>query len=208
MTTAVCRLVLSIGIVLGSSSQTDDGFAPLVRGDDARQFQLVGIGPDDLKISGGEVRVAGTTNGYFATKASYKDYVLRFEWMYERPEGLTADARFDGNSGLLVHISGPAKVWPRCVEVQLRNRDAGNILGIRGGRFQGKMDVEAQRHAIKPVGQWNREEVTCRDGTIVCRINDIEVARGRGADPDRGPIGWQSEGRPIRFRGLMIRPLE
>jgi hypothetical protein len=76
------------------------------------------------------------------------------------------------------------------------------------GKFQGKKDLAAQRKAIKPVGEWNEEEVTCKDGSIACKINGIEVARGTGADPDRGQIGWQSEGRPIRLRNLMIKKLD
>ncbi len=87
------------------------------------------------------------------------------------------------------------------------NRDAGNIFAL-GGKFQGKKDADAQKKAIKPVGQWNQEEVTCRDGTIVCKINGIEVARGTGAQPDQGQIGWQSEGSPIRFRNLRIKTLD
>ena len=30
--------------------------------------------------------------------------------------------------------------------------------------------------------------------------------RGTRAEPDHGPIGWQSEGSPIRFREMKIRP--
>jgi len=50
--------------------------------------------------------------------------------------------------------------------------------------------------------------VTCEDGSIVCKINGIEVARGTGAQPDRGQIGWQSEGWPIQFRNLRIKTLD
>jgi len=183
------------------------GFTPLLKGDDVNAFQLVAIGPDTMTIKDGVIHISGKPNGYFATKDSYKNYVLKFDWMYERPEGLESEAKFDGNSGLLVHINGPHKVWPKCIEVQLANRDAGNIFAL-GGKFQGKKDAEAQKKAIKPVGEWNEEEVTSQDGSIVCKINGEEVARGTGAQPDHGQIGWQSEGRPIRFRNLRIKTLD
>jgi hypothetical protein len=186
----------------------DEGFRPLVQGDDVQQFTLEKIGPETMTIKDGEVRLSGKPNGYFATKASYKNYVLRFDWMYERPSGLESDRSFRGNSGLLLHIREPHKVWPACIEVQLMNADAGNTFGVRPGKFQGKKDAEAQKRAIKPVGEWNATEVTCRDGSIVVTINGTEVARGTGADPDHGPIAWQSEGAPIRFRNLRIKPLE
>jgi hypothetical protein len=192
----------------GNARGADDGSVPLVRGEDPKQFELVGIGPDALKIEDGEVRVSGRPDGYFATKEGYKNYVLTFEWMYERPSDLESDAKFKGNSGVLLHIASPHKVWPKCIEAQLMNADAGHLIVVSGAKFQGKKDAAAQKRAIKPVGQWNRQEVTCRDGRITCKINGIEVSSGTGGTPDHGPIGWQSEGAPIRFRSLKIKALD
>jgi hypothetical protein len=203
--TGLTFMVLATLCRLGVAEEA--GFTPLLKGDDLSVFQLVGIGPDTMKIQDGVIHITGKPNGYFATKEGYKNYVVKFDWMYERPEGLEPGARFDGNSGLLVHIVEPHKVWPRSIEVQLANSDAGNIFAI-AGKFQGKKDPAAQKKAIKPVGEWNEEEVTCKDGSIVCKINGVEVARGTGAQPDQGQIGWQSEGRPIRFRNLRIKTLD
>ncbi len=186
----------------------DGGFVPLVKGDDPTQFELVGIGPETVKIIDGEVRVSGRPNGYFATKETFHNYVLEFQWIYDRPEGLKSDAAFDGNSGVLVHLQKPHKVWPQSIEVQLFHPDAGNIFAIFGAKFQGTKNAEAQKKAIKPAGQWNQMEVTSRDGTIACKINGVEVDRGKGATPDRGQIGWQSEGSAIRFRNMRIKTLE
>jgi 3-keto-disaccharide hydrolase len=201
--------LLSVSVLVLSARAADDtGFRPLVEGSDASQFELVAIGPASLQINDGVIAVSGKPNGYFATKASYRNYVLKFDWMYERPYGLASDADFDGNSGLLLHIEPPHKVWPKCIEAQLQNKDAGNTFAINGAKFMGKKDSAAQKTAIKPVGQWNQEEVTCQNGEIVCKINGIEVARGTGASPDHGQIGWQSEGRPIKFRNLMLKPMD
>jgi hypothetical protein len=185
-----------------------EDFVPLVKGDDAKALELVGIVSDTLKISDGEIRISGKPNGYFATKESYKNYDLKFEWMYERPGDLESDAKFRGNSGLLIHIQMPHKVWPKCVEVQLLNAQAGAILPLGGTKCERTLDKAAQKQAIKPVGQWNLEEVTCQGGTIVCKINGIEVSRGTGCTIESGPIGWQSEGAPIRLRNLMIKSLD
>jgi 3-keto-disaccharide hydrolase len=202
------RLCLALTVVCFSAAAGDDGFVPLVKGNDPAQFELVKIKPESMAIQDGEIRLTGKPNGYFATRDVYRNYVLRFDWMYERPEKLASDARFDGNSGLLIHIQAPHKVWPQSIEVQLLNSDAGHIFAIFGSKFQGKKDAQAQKKAIKPVGQWNHEEVTCQDGKVTCKINGIEVDRGQGASPDRGYIGWQSEGGPIRFRNLAIKKLD
>lgn len=201
------RLSALLALAIVSAAPPDDG-TPLVQGDDPDQFTLVGFGKDTIAIKDGEIRLTGKPNGYFATKKSHKDYVLTFEWMYEKPEGYKEGDRFDGNSGVLVHISGGHKVWPKCTEVQLANSDAGHIFAINGAKFTGTKDAAAQKKAIKPVGEWNREEITCKGDAIACTINGIEVARGTGADPAEGPIGFQSEGRPIRFRKMTIRSLD
>lgn len=209
--TVLCVLslaLLAVALPVLVHSADEAGFLPIVEGTSLAQFDLVAIGPDTIKIENGTVLISGKPNGYFATKKEYRNYVLKFDWMYERPAGLSSDDAFDGNSGLLVHIEGPHKVWPKCIEVQLANQDAGHIFAINGAKFQGHKDSAAQKRAIKPVGQWNEEEVTCQDGNITCKINGIEVDRGSGASPDHGFLGWQSEGRPIRFRNLKIKPLD
>jgi hypothetical protein len=195
-----------------SAQQAGQSFAPLVKGTDPAQFQLVEITSDGMTISDdGEIALAGRPNGYFATKQTYENYVLRFEWKYDRPADLEADAGFDGNSGCLLHIREPHRVWPACVEAQLMNRDAGFVFGIAGGKFTSRRGEEERRKAhdaaIKPVGEWNAMEITSQDGAIKCLLNGTLIDEGDGAEPASGPIGWQSEGRPIRFRKLEIRKL-
>jgi hypothetical protein len=121
---------------------------------------------------------------------------------------LKSDPDFQCNSGLLLHIQGDLKVWPRSVEFQLANHEVGRIYPIEGAKFDGKWNAEAARKATKPVGEWNREEVTSRDGELTCTLNGVVVTQGKGASPDQGRIGWQSEGVPIRFRNVMIKVLD
>ena len=195
-----------------SAQQANQAFAPLLKGTDPGQFQLVEIAAEGITISdNGEIALAGKPNGYFATKEPYKNYVLRFEWKYDRPADLEDDAGFDGNSGCLLHIREPHRVWPACVEAQLMNRDAGFVFGIAGGKFTSRRSEEERRkahdEAIKPVGEWNAMEIESRDGAIRCTLNGTLIDEGEGAEAASGPIGWQSEGRPIRFRKLEIRKL-
>jgi beta-aspartyl-peptidase (threonine type) len=195
--------------VTGAAVPAADEFEPLVHGRDATQFELVGIGRDTIRIGDdGEVRVSGKPDGFFATKKEYKNYVLTFEWMYERPEGLKSDSDFQSNSGLLLHVQAPLKVWPRSIEFQLANQEVGQIYPIDGATFDGKWDAPAARKATKPVGQWNREEVTSQDGALTCTLNGVVITRGTKATPAHGRIGWQSEGVPIRFRKLRIKVVD
>jgi hypothetical protein len=194
---------------LSVTAAPDEGFTPLLQGDDLSAFELVGIGPETVSASQGEIRLAGKRKGYVATRGSYKNYTLRFDWRYERPKDYKDGDPFYGNSGLIVHIQGPSQVWPRCIEVQVwHKKEYGTFYTLGGGKFSPKRDEhEKLGHVLKPIGEWNRHEVTCRDGTITVTVNDIAIASGRVADPDHGRIGWMSEDGPIRFRNLRIKSL-
>ena len=192
-------------IALSAGAARDDDFKPLVKGDDPAQFELVGINAKTLTIKDGEVQVSGKPNGYFATKESYKNYVLKFEWMYERPAKLVSDDKFNGNGGLLLNIQGEPRVWPKSIEFQLMNKEVGKIYPIGGAKLEGKWDAAAYKKAIKPVGEWNEEVATCENGVMTCVLNGVEVTRGKNPSPANGQIGWQSEGAPMRFRKLMIK---
>jgi Domain of Unknown Function (DUF1080) len=203
--TLACLVPLMLGL---AALPTEPGDAvALLKGNDLAQFELVGIGPDSIAIDSGEVRLTGKPLGYFATRQEYKDYVLTFEYKYDRPEGLKADADFRGNSGVLVHAAKPHKVWPNCVQVQLAQFDPGAIFAMGGSKFDGQSDPAAQKSAVKAVGEWNKMQVTCQGGRITSLLNGVEVAKGEKAEPDRGLIGWQSEGKPIRFREIRIKAL-
>ncbi len=207
----VTALLLTTIVGASTRHQDADGFIPLVEGTEPGQFALIGLTPDSIRIEDGVVMLTGKPNGYFATKADYSDYVLSFDWKYDRPDELTDDASFDGNSGLLLHISGEHKVWPKCVEAQLQFGDAGHVFAINGSTFKGEVpEAErkaAQKAARKPVGEWNEMEVVCRGDRIECKINGKLIDQGVEAAPARGPIGWQSEGRPISIRNIRLKPL-
>ncbi len=214
-TTIRATLALFTTLALASShalAAQEDGFKPLVEGDDINQFELAAIDADTMAIKDGVVHITGRPNGYFATKDEYKNYILRFEWMYERPEDLESDEEFRGNSGVLIHIVGEHKVWPQCIEAQLQNRDAGRVFAINGSKFEGEIDPadrqSAQREAIKAVGEWNEMEIVCKDGIITSEINGKLIDKGKGAEPPQGKIGFQSEGAPIQFRNMRIQVLD
>ena len=72
-----------------------------------------------------------------------------------------------------------------------------------------KFDILAGKTTLKgvKVGEWNKMQVTCQAGKITSLLNGVEVAKGEKAEPDKGAIGWQSEGKSIRFRDLRIKTL-
>ncbi|MCS6850002.1 MAG: DUF1080 domain-containing protein [Gemmataceae bacterium] len=208
---AVMVVTVAWGVGGLAPAADDDGFTPLFNGKDLTGFKTILKGDGDpaktWTVRDGVIICSGSPAGYFYTDKSYKNYVLRFDWRYARPANLADDKAFKGNSGLLVHIQGEHKVWPRCVEVQGMNADHGRIFAIGGAKGQYTVNKEAQAKAIKPVGEWNTTEVICKDGEITSKVNGIEVSTGKG-ELTEGPIGWQSEGAEIHFRNIRIKELK
>ena len=158
-----------------------------------------------MVIKDGEIRLTGKAQGYVATKDSYQNYILQFEWMYEKHSGKPSD----GNSGLLVHVQGPPKVWPKSIEAQIWYKEFGSFFTLDGGKFNPKKDdPDTRNKALKTLGEWNKQEVTCQDGKITLKVNGVEYASGIGAIPDQGKIAWMFEGAPIRYRSLKIKKLK
>ena len=173
------------------------GFTDLFNGTDLTGWSVV---PESAKpafsVKDGVIVVSGKPNGYFHTDKSYKNYVLRYDWKFAK----------DGNSGLLVHITGGHKVWPKCVEVQGLQKDHGNIFAIGGAKGNFKKDAAAQKKAIK-IGEWNTTEVISKDGALTAKINGIEVSSGKG-ELTEGQIGFQSEGTELHFKNIKIKVMD
>ncbi|MBY0524066.1 MAG: DUF1080 domain-containing protein [Gemmataceae bacterium] len=208
-------VALAVGLtMLGSATlaaddKKDEGFTELFNGKDFTGFKFE-VGKNDptktWSVDKGVIICTGKPAGYFYTEKPYKDYVLKYDWRYKRPDGLEDEEKFGGNSGCLVHIQEPHKVWPKCVEVQGENRTHGNIFAIGGAKGKFKFDKAALQKARNKVGEWNTTEIISKDGMLTAKVNGAEVSSGQSEDVKEGPIGFQSEGAEIHFRNIKIKP--
>lgn len=153
----------------------------------------------------GVLHCTGSPAGYIRTTKPYENYRLTFEWRF--PEG-------GGNSGLLVHIQEPDKVWPKSIEGQLQSEHAADFWVIGGAEFKEHTDPENRRvpkmheHNEKPLGEWNHYEAVCDGDTIRLTINGLLQNVATECTVTKGFIGLQSEGTPIQFRNIVLEPLE
>lgn len=219
---SVVALVIGVALWAAPGGFADDheGRQRLFSGKDFTGWQYVwqkkrgdaGKPPPDPKatwsVSDGVIHCNGQPIGYIHTDGEFGNYVIRYDWRYVRPPDLKNDRDFQGNSGCLVHIQPPHKVWPKCVEVQGKNIDHGELLKIpRTLEGTTEYDRAARDRAVKPVGQWNTTEITCAaDGSITAKINGVPVSHGKTV-LTRGQIGFQSEGAAIEFRNIELKPV-
>jgi hypothetical protein len=143
------------------------------------------------------------------TEAEYADYLFHVEWRW--PDR-------GGNSGVLNHMVGEDKVWPKSLECQLASGNAGDFWVIggfeykehaKGGkRVRGRNVRKLKENNEKPIGQWNTYEIICKDDWVVVLTNGVLQNVATKCSLKSGKICLQSEGTPIEFRNIYIEPVE
>lgn len=200
--------LLLLGVVRAEDKK-DEGFTDLFNGKDLKGLKFFvpkGAEPEKTWIvKDGVLHCTGKPNGYFYTDKSYKNYVLRYDWRYLKPE---EGQKSTFNSGALIHIQ-MHKIWPKCVEVQGANGNHGFMYFLGCKKIgDATYDAKAKASATKPVGEWNTTEITCAaDGGISTKINGTAVSAGK-SDLTEGEIGFQSEGAVIEFRNIKIKEMK
>ena len=164
---------------------------------------------DVWSVKDGVLRCKGKPVGYLkTTKDDFENYVLTVEWRW--PEK-------GGNNGVLVHVTTPGAlgVWPKCLEVQLADKEAGDfwVIGTTLEIEHPEGRIEDRRHknltdgSEKPLGEWKTMEITCRDDEITVKVNGELVNHATKLSQSKGAIALQSEGTPIEYRKVELRPL-
>ena len=191
--------------------------------------------PNDVfQVQDGVIRASGKEYGYIITKKEYENYHLKLEFKWGVP---TYEPRKDKarDSGILFHVVGPQKVWPKSIEFQMIEGRTGEVILVGDGasltvkgetktrgqggstRFArygqgpwedkvGYRDPEGE--VEKPHGEWNLLELIATDGAAKYLVNGKVVNQGTGAVPARGKILFQSEGAELFFRNIEIRTFE
>ena len=209
--------VVAVGLLLGSVAVGQEaaeqaialfngrdlgGLYPVIGG------QEKGQDPNGVfRVEDGMIRIAGKPNGYLVTEKEYENYRARIEYKWLEAEGVNR------NSGLLVHVQAPDRVWPKSIECQLMHGNEGDywLIGNTSLTVDGETHtgghVPNKAKGTKPVGEWNVVEVICQGDTVTNIVNGVEVNRGTAASLTKGKILVQSEGAPMLVRKWELYPL-
>ena len=164
---------------------------------------MIVIDPDD---AGG---------GNLFTEKEYGDFILRFEFQ------LTPG----GNNGLGIHapLTGDAAYVGK--EIQILDNTAEKYTGLQEYQFHGSVYgvIAAKKGFLKPVGEWNQEEVIVQHPKIKVILNGTTILEGDyleaskngtldgkehpGLQRSRGHIGFLGHGDVVRFRNIKIKEL-
>jgi hypothetical protein len=156
---------------------------------------------------GGTIHSTGKPRGYLHSKKSYKNFTLRLDYRFEPPQD-QADAE-KANTGVLVYINAPHRLWPLCLEVQGKYSEMGHIKA--NGRADAidaagvRDDEPARQKSRKPVGEWNSIEIVSRDGALASFLNGTKICDNKPGDLKEGAVGLQAEDFAVEFRRIRIR---
>jgi hypothetical protein len=171
---------------------------------------------DQYEIQDGAIVCKPRKGGTIYTKEEYGDFVARLE--YRLPPG--------GNNGLAIRYPGHGDTaYEGMCEVQ--------VLDDTSSRYANRLDprqangsaygmVPAHRGYLRPVGEWNFEEVTVKGSTIKVELNgtvilDTDLSKVTeymanhphpGKDRKRGHFGFAGHNDPVAFRDIQIKPLD
>jgi hypothetical protein len=193
------------------------GAAPAVRttlwnGKDLTGWKIfLGDATADAKsvwsVQDGALHFDTKASGYAKTEKEYSNYHLHVEWRWPK------EAPANSNSGVMLHTHGPDTVWPLCFEAQLKNQNAGQVVGM-GLDIPAAPLLQNRKRAPrlaepseKPLGEWNAYEIYCRGDTIEVFVNGTRQNRVDQLPVRAGTIALQMEGYPIEFRNVWLESL-
>ncbi|WP_165223276.1 3-keto-disaccharide hydrolase [Aquisphaera insulae] len=208
-------LFLAASATLTTFALAQDGPTRLFNGKDLTGWTAVldGAGADPARtwsVADGVLKCTGKPVGYLKTEREYGDYTLTLEWRW--PAGTAG-----GNNGVLVHATTPRAlgIWPRSIEVQLLKDNAGDfwVIGTEldvpdeATRKKDRRHINLTDGSEKPIGEWNRMEITCKGDTLRVKVNGELVNEATNCNVTKGAICLQSEGAPIEYRDIVLTPL-
>jgi hypothetical protein len=151
--------------------------------------------------------------GFLTMDKEYGDFHLTLE--YRMKAG--------GNSGVGVHYPPGGHPSTTGIEIQVLDDDAPAHKNIKPTQANGSIykHVAPLRKAAKPLGEWNKMEITCKDPWIDVKLNGIGIqhanrdeypnTEGNGIPlaklPRKGCIGLQSHGEAVEVRNVHIKGL-
>lgn len=211
--------MIASAFLLGCGAQkqlSDKGFTTLFNGKNLdgwvgnKQSYVVEDGVIVVKPDG------GGSGGNLFTVGEYSNFNFRFEFQ------LTPGA----NNGLGIHapLEGDAAYVGK--EIQILDNTAEKYANLKPYQYHGSVYglIPAKREFLKPVGEWNSEEVIVEGSNIMVILNGMVIVDGDvleaskngtmdgkdhpGLKRNSGHIGFLGHGDVVRFRNIRVKELE
>jgi hypothetical protein len=196
--------------ILGKSG--DGEFRAVFNGKDFSGWS----GPtENYEVKEGALLCKAGKGGTIYTEEEYGDFVVRFE--FKLPPG--------GNNGLAIRYPGSGDTaYVGMCELQVLDDTADKYKNLDPRQFHGSAYgiAAAHRGFLRPVGEWNFQEVTVKGSNIRVELNgtlilNADLSRvnefmGGNAHPGiirtSGHFGFAGHNDPVAFRNIRIKRLD
>jgi hypothetical protein len=194
-------------------STSNSDFVPIFNGKDLTGWVYGNKAGEGYRVRDGAIYCTVADGGNLYTEKEYANFILRFEFKLTpgANNGIGIRAPLKGNSSYLG------------MEIQILDDTADKYAKLRPEQYCGSIYdvVAAERGHLKPVGEWNEEEITA-DGrhvkvvlngaTIVDAYLDnvkdpAKLAKHPGLQNESGHIGFLGHGAEVEFRNLRVKEL-
>jgi len=184
--TALAREQSATGL---SEEERAAGYVSLFNGKDLSGWQGSTSG---YTADGGVLICRQKGGGKLYTEQEYSDFSFRFE--FKLTEG--------ANNG--IGIRTPLKGDPAFagIEIQILDNKADRYKNLKDYQYHGSIYgvVPAKRGYLKPVGEWNSQEIICRGKHIKVILNGETIV-------DAGHIAFCGNGANVEFRNIRVKEL-
>jgi hypothetical protein len=214
-------LVFSFVLIIAGAAIADEATNQLSREETESGFELLFNGKDltgwqgDLKgYIVAEPGVLLCRGGGLYTEKDYGDFILRFE--FKLPP--------NGNNGIGLRAPLGQDAAYHGMESQILDDSGSMYTQLKPWQYHGSIYgvVPATRGSLKPVGQWNAEEILCDGPHVRVTVNgqvivdaDLSAIKkpmdGRqhpGLKRAKGSIGLLGHGSPVQFRNIRVKELD
>ena len=214
----MCKFFSSLVAAAALMAQPEAGFVSLFDGKTLHGWQTIKPTGPGYIVEDGVILCPANGGGNLFTDKEYANFVVRFEFRMEAGGNnglgirapLTGDAAYTGMELQILddahekyHQSPKSHIKPE--------QHHGSIYGV----------FPARTGYLKPVGEWNSEEVTADgsrikiklNGVIIVNadLNDVQEEKVLKAHPGlrrtTGHIGFLGHGSKVEFRNIRIKAL-
>ncbi|MGI6416788.1 MAG: 3-keto-disaccharide hydrolase [Thermoguttaceae bacterium] len=168
-------------------SQAEEGFVPLFPGDSFEGWQGAISG---YQLDRGVLVSKEDSGGTLLTKKEYADFILRFEFKLSP----------GGNNGIALRAPLDGRTSQTGMEIQVLDDTAEKYKNLQPYQYHGSLYglVPARRGHLKPVGEWNEQEILCQGRHIRVTLNGTVIVDANL--DDLGPVGMDGYVHEGRYR--------
>jgi len=126
--------------------------------------------------------------------------IYHVEWRFTPVEGKSGY-----NSGVFARNSADGALWH---QAQVGSSSGGHLFGntlVNGQPQRFNLSNKLKDRRVKPAGEWNTYEITCKGPRLSVWVNGAVVSEFPDCQVPRGYLGLEGEGFRIEFRNLKLK---